>query len=223
MVGDIVHVCNRGIEKRRIFNDNRDYQRFTDNLFLLNNKNGKIRTVKNIFETASLPKREKLVEVLKWGLLPNHYHLLLYEVVEGGIIEFTKRLGNAFTKYFNIRNEGRSGYLFQNSAKIILINDERQYLYIPYYIDINPLDLIFPDRKNIHLKDNKKALGFLKTYRWSSFKDYFGDGGMEQIINKDLFYELFDVRPEIYEKELLKLSTWQVDNFEVDKFEGFSG
>src|SRR3989338_5717463 len=142
MVGDIVHVCNRGIEKRRIF---------TDNLFLLNNKNGKIRTVKNIFETASLPKREKLVEVLKWGLLPNHYHLLLYEVVEGGIIEFTKRLGNAFTKYFNTRNEGRSGYLFQNSAKIILINDERQYLYITFYIDINPLDLIFHDRKSISI------------------------------------------------------------------------
>ena len=216
MVGDIAHVCNRGVEKRRIFNDNRDYQRFVDNLFLLNNMSGKVRTVKNIFETAKLPKREKLVEVLKWGLLPNHYHLLLYEVVEGGILEFTKRLGNAFTKYFNIKNEGRSGYLFQNSAKIIPMTNDRQYLYIPYYIDINPLDLIFPNRKNISIRDNKKALDFLRTYKWSSFKDYFGGGGMEQIINKDLFYELFDVKPAAYEKELLKLLTCQVDEFGLD-------
>lgn len=158
-----------------------------------------------------MPKRDKLVEVLKWSLLPNHYHLLLYENMDGGILEFTKRLGNAFTKYFNIRNEGRSGYVFQNRAKIIPITDERQYLYIPYYIDINPLDLILPDRKNISIRDNKKALDFLRTYKWSSFKDYFGNGGMEQIINKELFYELFDVKPEIYEKELLKLSTCEVD------------
>ena len=216
MVGDVAHVCNRGVEKRRIFNDNQDYQRFVDNLFLLNNEKGKIRTIKNIFDTIQSPRRERLVEVLKWSLLPNHYHLLIYEVVEGGIIEFTKRLGNAFTKYFNIKNEGRSGYLFQNSAKIIPMTNDRQYLYIPYYIDINPLDLIFPNRKNVSIRDNKKALDFLRTYKWSSFKDYFGDGGMEQIINKDLFYELFDVKPATYEKELLKLLTWQVDEFGLD-------
>lgn len=212
----MAHVCNRGIEKRVIFNDNHDYQRFAENLFLLNNKKGKIRTVKNIFEAAKLPKREQLVEILKWSLLPNHYHLLLYEVIDGGIIEFTKRLGNAFTKYFNTRNEGRSGYLFQNRAKIIQITDDRQYLYIPYYVDINPLDLIFHDRKNISVRDNKKALEFLRTYKWSSFKDYFGDGGMEPIINKNLFYELFDVRPEVYERKLLKLSTCEVDELALD-------
>src|SRR3989344_2316329 len=216
MVGDVAHVCNRGVEKRQIFNDNQDYQRFVDNLFLLNNEKGKIRTIKNIFDTMQSPRREQLVEVLKWSLLPNHYHLLIYEVVEGGILEFTKRLGNAFTKYFNIKNEGRSGYLFQNSAKIIPMTNDRQYLYIPYYIDINPLDLIFPNRKNISIRDNKKAPGFLRTYKWSSFKDYFGDGGMEQIINKDLFYELFDVKPATYEKELLKLLTCQVDEFGLD-------
>lgn len=213
MIGDIAHVCNRGIEKRRIFNDNRDYQRFTENLFLLNNKRGKIRTVKNIFETTKLPEREKLVEIFKWSLLPNHYHLLLYEVVDGGILEFTKRLGNAFTKYFNIKNKGRSGYVFQNRAKIIPITEEAQFLYIPYYIDINPLDLICPDRKNINLKDNKKALDFLKTYKWSSFKDYFGRAGMEELINRELFYELFDIKPGAYEKELLKLSTCEVNEF----------
>ena len=213
MVGDLAHICNRGAEKRRIFNDSSDYQRFVENLFLLNNQDGKIRTIKNIFDKAKPVKREQLVEVLKWSLLPNHYHLLLYEVVEGGILEFTKRLGNAFTKYFNTRNEGRSGYLFQNRAKIVPITGDRQYLYIPFYIDINPLDLIFHDRKSISIGDNKKALDFLKTYRWSSFKDYFGKGGTETIVNKNLFYELFSSKPETYEKDLLELSTSQVDKF----------
>ncbi|OGI65715.1 hypothetical protein A2914_02760 [Candidatus Nomurabacteria bacterium RIFCSPLOWO2_01_FULL_41_21] len=212
MIGDIAHVCNRGIEKRKIFIDKGDYVRFTDNLFLLNNESGKIRTVKNIFSTTKkIPKQKKLVEVLKWSLLPNHYHLLLYENIDDGILEFTKRLGNAYTKYFNIKNEGRSGYVFQNRAKIIPINQEKQFLYIPFYIDINPLDLIFPDRKNISLSDNKKALDFLRDYEWSSFKDYFGKGNRGIILNKDLFYEQFDLDPKTYEKELLNSSTCEVD------------
>jgi len=211
MIGDIAHVCNRGIEKRKIFIGRGDYERFVENLFLLNNKPGKIRTTKNIFNNDDLPEREKLVEVLKWSLLPNHYHLLLYEVSEGGIVEFTKRLGNAYTKYFNIKNEGRSGYVFQNRAKIIPILNQTQFLYIPFYIDINPLDLVFLDRKNIPIRDSKKAVDFLKTYEWSSYRDYFGASNFGSILNKDLFYEQFEVTPETYEQELLDLSTCEVD------------
>jgi len=193
--------------------DNNDYERFVENLFLLNNISGKIRTDKDIFTAKILPEQEKLVEVLKWSLLPNHYHLLLYEKAEGGILEFTKRLGNAYTKYFNIKNKGRSGYVFQNRAKIVSLTEESQAIYIPYYIDLNPLDLIFSDRKNISLKDNKRALDFLKNYEWSSFKDYFGQGNKGIIVNKDRFYEEFDVDPGSYEKELLKLSACEVDEF----------
>jgi len=212
MTGDVAHVCNRGIEKRKIFLDRKDYERFTENLFLLNNESGKIRTVKSIFTLGGdVPKQEKLVEVLKWSLLPNHYHLLLYENIDGGILEFTKRLGNAYTKYFNIKNNGRSGYVFQNRAKIIPITNEKQSLYIPFYIDINPLDLVLPDRKNISIRDSKKALDFLRTYEWSSFKDYFGKGTRGSIINKNLFYECFGLTSETYEKELLELSTCEVD------------
>jgi putative transposase len=214
MIGDIAHICNRGIEKRKIFLDTSDYERFVENLFLLNNSKGKIRSSKNIFRAKKLPEQDKLVEVLKWSLLPNHYHLLLYEKREGGILEFTKRLGNAYTKYFNIKNNGRSGYVFQNHAKIIPITDERQALYIPYYIDINPLDLVFSNRKNLLPTSSKKALEFLRQYEWSSYKDYFGKGEQSLLVSKDLFYELFDIQPGKYEEELVKLSTCEVDEFE---------
>ena len=104
--------------------------------------------------------------------------------------------------------------MFQNRAKIIPIVDEKQYSYIPFYVDINPLDLIFPDRKNISLRNNKKAVDFLKKYEWSSYKDYFGDGSRGIIINKDLFYQNFDTDPKTYEKDLLNLSTCEVDELE---------
>lgn len=193
MIGDIAHICNRGVDKRKIFRDNADYERFRDNLFLLNNVSGKIRTKhKDIFlQTEKLPKQEKLVEVLKWTLMPNHYHLLLYELVEGGIVEYVKRIGNAYTKYFNIRDEKRSGYLFQNSAQIIRLVDNRHFLYIPYYIDLNPAELT-----------HKKDIKFLLEYKWASFKDYFGKNSDLPIINKDLFYEEFGLDERSYYSEI---------------------
>lgn len=203
MVGDIYHVCNRGIRKEKIFSNDSDYFRFVLNLYRLNNKGESLRINPHRKSIDSFPEQEKIVEVLKWTLLPNHYHLLLYEKVDGGVLEFVKRLGNSFTKYINIKRE-KSGYLFQNSARIIQIMNNRHFLYIPFYIDLNLLDLIYIKSEDRKIKI-KKSLDFFKNYRWSSFRDYFGDStsSFSKIINRDLFYEVFDTNPVIYQKELL--------------------
>jgi len=198
MVGDIYHICNRGVRKEKIFDNDSDYFRFVLNLYRLNNKSESLRINPHRKSIDSFPEQEKIVEVLKWTLLPNHYHLLLYEKVDGGVLEFVKRLGNSFTKYINIKREA-SGYLFQNTARIIQIESNRHFLYIPFYIDLNPFDLI---KKSIFNQNEK--LEFLKSYRWSSLRDYSGEKTSEfsKIVNKDLFYEIFDTTPDEYLKEL---------------------
>ncbi|MEK7135418.1 MAG: hypothetical protein AAB780_01805 [Patescibacteria group bacterium] len=194
MVGDIAHICNRGVDKRIIFNSEADYCRFRDNLFLLNNSEGKLRTKqKNIFHNPDLPERDKLVEVLKWSLMPNHFHLLLYEIKEGGILEFTKRVGNAYTKYFNLKNK-RSGYLFQNSSKIIPVLSEQHFPYIPIYIDLNAADLISGTAE--------KKLSFIKSYQWSSLKNYCNEEYDDEVINKELFLKTFEIKLAHYDKDL---------------------
>ncbi len=202
MVGDIYHICNRGIRKEKIFDTESDYFRFVLNLYRLNNKGESLRINSSRKSIDSYPEQNKIVEVLKWTLLPNHYHLLLYEKVDGGVLEFVKRFGNSFTKYINIKRE-KSGYLFQNRAKIIQIKSDKHFLYIPFYVDLNLLDLIYTKKEN-KKKDIKKSLDFFKNYKWSSFRDYFGNQNspFSKIINKDLFYETFDVNPETYQEEL---------------------
>ncbi len=197
MIGDLAHICNRGVDKRKIFNTQSDYRRFRDNLFLLNNEDGKIRTKhKNIFElNINLPKRKKLVEVLKWTLMPNHFHLLLYEISEGGILEFTKRLGNAYTKYFNLKNNRRKGYLFQNRARIISFQNERHFSYAPIYIDLNHLDLI--------KEDTKDKFQFLVDYEWSSLKNFYDTRYDDSTVDRGLFYRIFETDKIKYKKDLL--------------------
>ncbi len=202
MIGDISHICNRGFKKHIIFSDEKDYLRFVLNLYRLNNKDGSLRIAKNKHPFSDLPKQNKLVEILKWTLLPNHYHLLLYEKTEGGIVEFVKRLGNAYTKYLNIKHSS-GGYVFQNSAKIIPIDEDAQYTYIPFYIDLNPVDFLSVKSGDTN---KQKVLDSLSKYSWSSYRDYFGNfSQFLPIINKELFYELFDHDPKSYQKEILNL------------------
>lgn len=201
MRGDLFHVCNRGIAKSKIFYDNSDYYRFVYNLYKLNNKDSAIRTLNQKFK-PNLPKQNKIVDILKWSLLPNHYHLLLCECVDGGVSQFVNRLGNAYTKYINIRHK-RNGYLFQNKAVMVNIENNSQFLYIPMYIDLNPLDLCYPQWRSAGIKNHKKAFEFLNNYTWSSFRDYRGIPNFPVVISQEKFFDLYDTTREEYANELV--------------------
>ena len=88
--------------------------------------------------------------------------------------------------------------MLKDSVKIIQITNNRHFLYIPFYIDLNILDLLKKD-----ISQNKK-IEFLKNYRWSSFRDYFNKETSEfsKIIDNDLFYETFDVTSREYMVEI---------------------
>src|SRR3989338_10817538 len=203
MVGDIYHICNRGIRKEKIFGNDSDYFRFVLNLYRLNNKGESLRINPHRKSLDSFPEQDKIVEVLKWTLLSNHYHLLLYEKVDGGVLEFVKRLGNSFTKYLNIKREA-SGYVFQNSAKIILIDNNEYLKHIPFYVDLNLVDATYLQLKNEKQLNLEKTIEYFRKYKWASFRDYFGENssGFGKITNKELFYDIFDTNAKIYLKEL---------------------
>lgn len=201
MAGGIFHVVNRGVGKGNIFTDDKDSLRFVTDLYRFNNKEYPL-SIRGKSESFLFdpPKQNKIVEIFKWVLMPNHYHLLLMETVDGGAVEFIKRLGNGYTKYFNIKHK-RSGYLFQNAAKIIKTEDLPHFLYLPFYVDSNPIKLIEPNWKEVGVKDVNAILKFLDSYKLSSYKDYKNINNFPFIVNKELFYETFDINKEVYEND----------------------
>lgn len=199
MKGDIYHILNRGIEKGAVFHEPSDYRRFILGLYKFNNQGSALR-LSDEHWPDNLPAQNKIVEILSWSLIPNHYHLLLQEKVDGGAINFIKRIGNGYTKYFNIKNN-RSGYLFQNSAKIIRVEKNEHFLYLPFYINANPIGLIEPEWETGRIKDKKRVIDFLEKYQWSSYRDHIGILNFPQILNKELFYELFDTNSKNHQKD----------------------
>lgn len=202
---NIYHVYNRGVEKRDIFVDDKDYSRFISGAGLFNDINpaynvGFRLKQSNINSENQYVSERKLVDILAFCLMPNHFHLLLRQKENNGISKFMNKIGVGYTNYFNLKYK-RVGPLFQGAFKAVLIDKESQFLYIPYYIHLNPLDLKITNWKENGINKPKYAIEFIDSYRWSSHGDYIGKSDFRDIINKDILNEFF-INPENYKKEL---------------------
>ncbi|MDD5195877.1 MAG: transposase [Candidatus Omnitrophica bacterium] len=202
--GEIYHVFNRGVDKRIVFTGDNDYFRFIFSLYECNDANEVVmrdrigeRLVRNskaisIGSTYGDSKREPIVEIIAFTLMPNHYHLILRQVVEGGISLFMKKLGNSYTGYFNGKHERKGmGALFQGRFKIVRVGDNDQFLHLVEYIFSNPVEIIEPGWKEEGIKNTKKAIEFLNDYRWSSYLDSVGIKNFPSVTQRDFLWKAF--------------------------------
>lgn len=197
---ELLHVLNRGVDKRKIFLDEQDYYRFIHDLFEFNDQDSADTTFylfkqkyydvgrRNIGQEKK--PRKLLVDILAFCLMPNHYHLLVTPKVENGVALFMKKLNGGYAKYFNKRYE-RSGALFQGKYKRVIIENEAHFIHLPYYIHLNSLDLIAPEWRKGTLQNSKEALEFLEAYRWSSHLDYLGKNNFPSVTNRELLLGFF--------------------------------
>lgn len=130
------HLFNRGVDKREIFLDKEDYLRFYQSLYLFNTREATVNfeSARNRSKKDSV--REKLVEIKAYSLLPNHFHILITQTLEGGISEFMRRVSTGYTSYFNQKYD-RSGALFQGRFKRVHISSNEQYMYLFAYVNEN--------------------------------------------------------------------------------------
>ncbi len=186
------HIFNRGVDKRNIFLDDRDYHRFLFGLKEFNDVNSTLNLLRrfNLAEGSStsfkpLPK-ELLVNVVCYCLMPNHFHFVLKQLKDNGIPSFMRKLGTGYTNYFNQRYK-RSGSLFQGRYKAILIDKDEYINYLIQYIHLNPLELLEPDWKEKGIRDFQKAKDFLTSYRWSDCKNFYNQNEFLKELNVDFF------------------------------------
>lgn len=135
--GEFYHIYNRGVDKRDIFLDNHDFNRFLQGMDEFNSKRPVGSLFENSFRKTQLSNPvAKLVDIVCFCLNPNHYHIVLHQRVDGGISEFMKRLGTGFAQYFNFKNK-RSGVLFQGNFKAKHIDSNEYLLHVSAYVNLN--------------------------------------------------------------------------------------
>ncbi len=171
------HVYNRGVEKRVIFMDDTDYAVFL-NLLKRYLDDRPHKDLKGI----DYPWLHKKIELLSFCLMPNHFHLLFYQVEAGSMATLIQAVCSSYTKYFNKKYK-RVGPLFQGVYKASLIYDDAyvqhisryihlnpsnyknwQYSSLPYYLGIRKAKWVMPDRMLEMFKNIKEYELFLNYY-----------------------------------------------------------
>ena len=189
--GEYYHVYNRGVERRVLFLDNGDKERFVRLLYSANSSTSIYLSDYQGKALAEIPKGENIVAIGAWCLMPNHFHILLKEIKTDGISMFMQKLLTGYSMYFN-KKYHRKGSLFEGkfSAKHL---DYDQYLKYQFtYIHLNPIGIIDKEWKEKKLFDKKVARKFLKDYKYSSYGDYAGEKREEGLIlSKKEFPEYF--------------------------------
>jgi putative transposase len=126
------HIYNRGVNKRIIFKDEQDYIVF---LSLLKRHLGSELQKDRL--GREYPNYHKEIKLLAFCLMPNHFHLLVFQSDKNAITKLLRSVCTAYTMYFN-RKHKRVGHLFQGRFKASMITDDLYLQHISRYIHLNP-------------------------------------------------------------------------------------
>ena len=165
---EIYHVYNRGVERRTVFTNKKEYQKAIDLIRYYRLTDLPMRYSQ--FRSLPVPTQETVwgkilkenrpeIVVIAYCLMPNHFHIVLRQSSERGITRFMANLSNSFTKYFN-KKYRRVGSLFQGPFKAKHVETEEQLLHLTRYVHLNPVASFL-----LKLDD-------LESYPWSSFSEY---------------------------------------------------
>lgn len=182
--GEIYHLVLRGIDDNPLFKDEDDYYRGIFSVYEFNNAKPikirdrrharakeKITNASVVSSHVDIDKREKLVEILSFCFMPNHIHLLVRQLKDGGITRFMRKVGTGYGSYFN-KKYNRKGYVFQNRFASVHIKDDIQLRIVFVYIHANPAALVEANWKEKGIRDPRKVISYLGKYKWSSYSDY---------------------------------------------------
>jgi len=136
-------------------------------------------------------ERNRLVEVLAFCLMPNHIHLLLRQLKDGGISKFIQKIASGYAGYFKKKyNIKLKGHFFQDRFSAVHIKTDEQLRVVFVYIHTNPTALIEPEWKQNGVKSPKRVIKFLEEYKWSSYPDYLGKKNFPSVTERKFVLEV---------------------------------
>lgn len=153
------HIYNRGVNKRSIFKTAEDYatflnllKRYLDDKPVLDNKGREYEWLHN------------KIELLAFCLMPNHFHLLIYQQDPDAMTRLIRGVGISYTGYFNKKYK-RLGPLFQDRFKASIITRDDYLQHISRYIHLNPYNYQTWEFSSLPYYKGDKKTGWVQPER----------------------------------------------------------
>ena len=195
----------RALDDNLIFKDTDDYFRGIFSVYEFNNANSveiwrrrrdriTEKNKEKLWDIGSptiLDGRNKFVEVLAFCFMPNHIHLLVRQIKDGGVSKFMQKIGIGLSKYFNKKYK-RKGHVFQDAFNSVHIENDNQFMATVSYIFTNPIALIEPKWKESGIRNHsaKEVVDFLEKYKWSSYQDSIEIKNFSSVTQREFLLEM---------------------------------
>ena len=202
--GGYYHLYNRGVDKRKIFLDKEDYQRFVALLYLCNSHDNLnlvdyFREGKKLKDAFDEQLNKRIVAIGAYCLMPNHFHLLATELVDNGISTFMKKIATAYVMYFNRKNN-RTGTLFEGRFKSQHAESDEYLKYLYSYIHLNPAKLVDRGWAEHCIASPAITKKFVKEYPYSSYPDFLSAHRKERtVLSREKFPDYFETATDVDE------------------------
>lgn len=157
--GAVYHVIVRGNNRQAIFRDDGDRNVYMSKLSHYCSQRG--------------------VHLLCYCVLPNHVHLLV-ETPQGNLSKMMQAFQTSYSRYFNWRHS-RTGHVFEQRYKALLVDRDTYLLQVSRYIHINPVEA--------------KVVTRPQDYRWSSYRAYLSGAG-SQALKREVILGQFGGKPQ---------------------------
>lgn len=199
---EIYHIVTKSIDDNLLFKNKDDYYRGIFSIYEFNTikpttiqyrRKVRIKIKKDLDRDplSISDERDKLVEIFAFCFMPNHIHLLLRQLKDGGITKFMNKFGAGYGGYFN-RKYIRKGHVFQSRFLSVHVKNEDQLRIVFVYIHTNPAALIDANWKENGIKDPKKVIQFLENYKWSSYSDFISKNNFPSVTDRDFILEIME-------------------------------
>lgn len=221
LTGEFYHICHRATEGIKIFTNQRDYNYLLEGLLFLNTERDLPVHWRHFLQTKKekdLIPKNPLVEFYALILMPNHIHLLLKQLTNGGIARLMQREFTSYAKYFNTKHE-RKGSLFMGPYKAVHIESDNQARHIMTYIHGNALDFMEPGWRDGKIKDWIKAKTFLLNYQWSSLGFFLEQKNLNPLIAKLVRKDFGEMYHENSQDYLKTIYRWGTNDFDTTLLE----
>ncbi|OGD65377.1 hypothetical protein A3F08_01725 [Candidatus Berkelbacteria bacterium RIFCSPHIGHO2_12_FULL_36_9] len=188
---EVYHILTKSICGYIIFNNESEFSRMINLLrfyrhmrpsmsFSQFNKLSLINQEK-FLSNQNKNKKDVLVQIISYSIMPTHLHLTLKQIIDGGISLFMKNVLNSYAKYFNLKHK-RKGPLWEARFKNVLIVDDKQLLHLTRYQHLNSVSAGLAEKP--------------EDWPFSSYKEYLGQiDEKNRICN---FKDTLDIKPAIY-------------------------
>jgi putative transposase len=161
--GAFYHITCRGIERRKIYMDDKNRYKF-------------LALLEDSLETYQ-------VVLYAYIMMSNHFHLLI-QTRKANCSEFMRHFNICYTGWFNFHH-GRNGNLYQGRYKAFLIDADNYLLEVSRYLHLNSVRI-----SKMRSLGYKECWQYAKSYQWSSLIGYVSDKRVARFVDYDFILSM---------------------------------